>query len=113
MEVILGKKAGLCYGVENTIIQVETAEVAKQVELMIIIGAKKSNYANKLYEIAIRECSNAMIVETMEDLYLNYISRFKKVGVTAVASAPKEMVKQVVEILKNTQTGDYIYEYSR
>lgn len=113
MEVILGKKAGLCHAVENALIQAETAEVARQVELMIIIGAKKSNNANKLYEIAVRECSNAMIVENMDDLYINYISRFKKVGVTAVSNSPKEMVREVVQILKNIQTGDYIYEHSR
>lgn len=113
MEVILGKKAGFCHGVENKIIQEETREVAKQVELMIIIGAKKSDNANQLYEIAVRECSNAMLVETMDDLYINYISRFKTVGLTAVSSAPKEMVREVVQILKSTQTGDYIYEHIR
>lgn len=113
MKVILGKKSGLCHGVENKIIQEEAREVAKQVELMLIIGAKKSDNANKLYEIAVKGCSNAMIIETMDDLYINYISRFKTVGVIAVSSVPKEMVREVVQILKSTQTGDYIYEHSR
>lgn len=93
--------------------QIETKEIAKQVELMIIIGGKKSSNTNKLYDIAMEECNNAIFVETIEDLYINYIKRFKKVGVMAGASTPSDMIEKVVEILKNTQTEDYIYENSR
>lgn len=93
--------------------QIETKEIAKQVELMIIIGGKKSSNTNKLYDIAQRECSNAMFVETMEDLYLNYVSRFKKVGVMAGASTPEDMIDEIVEILKNTETVNYMYEVAR
>ena len=45
--------------------QIETKEIAKQVELMIIIGGKKSSNTNKLYDIALKECSNVMFVETL------------------------------------------------
>lgn len=93
--------------------QIETKEIAKQVELMIIIGGKKSSNTNKLYDIAREECNNAIFVETLEDLYINYIKRFKKVGVMAGASTPSDIIEKVVEILKNTQTEDYIYENSR
>lgn len=115
MEVILEKKPKKCY-VERDILREkleQTREIAKQSELMIVVGAKKGTTTNQLYDAAIWQCNNAMIVEIMEDLYLNYISRFKKVGLIAVEGAPKTMVKEIVEILKNTQTGDYIYEYSR
>lgn len=93
--------------------QIETKEIAKQVELMIIIGGKKSSNTNKLYEIALKECSNVVFIEALEDLYINYIKRFKKVGVMAGASTPREMIDKIVEILKNTETEDYIYENSR
>lgn len=93
--------------------QIETKEIAKQVELMIIIGGKKSSNTNKLYDIALKECSNVMFVETLEDLYINYIRRFKRVGVMAGASTPNDMIEKIVEILKNTETEDYIYENSR
>lgn len=93
--------------------QIETKEIAKQVELMIIIGGKKSSNTNKLYDIAGEECNNVMFVETLEDLYINYIKRFKKVGVMAGASTPSDMIEKIVDILKNTETEDYIYENSR
>lgn len=93
--------------------QIETKEIARQVELMIIIGGKKSSNTNKLYDIAVRECNNAIFVETIDNLYLNYVKRFKKVGVMAGASTPQDMIDEIVEILKNTETEDYIYEVKR
>lgn len=93
--------------------QIETKEIAEQVELMIIIGGKKSSNTNKLYDIAVNQCRNAMFVETLDELYLNYIKRFKKVGVMAGASTPQDMIDKVVEILKNTETEGYMYENSR
>lgn len=120
MEVILGKRAGLCsHGAKNEAInkticddsaqrQTETERIAKQVELMIIIGKKNNVEDNKLYETAIRECNNAMLVENIEELYLNYVRRFKKVGVMAGDEAPKDIIDKIVEILKNTKTEGYI-----
>lgn len=120
MEVILGKRAGFCsHGAKNesinqttcdetVLIQAETQEIAKQVELMIIIGKKNSVEDNILYDISIRECNNAMLVEDTGGLYLNYIRRFKKVGVMAGARVPKDIVDKIVEILKNTKTEGYI-----
>lgn len=93
--------------------QIETKDIARQVELMIIIGGKKSSNTNKLYDISQRECSNVMFVETMDDLYLNYVKRFKKVGIMAGASTPQEMIEEIVEIVKNTETENYMYENSR
>ena len=83
--------------------QEETKEIAKQVELMIIIGGKNSANTNKLYEIALDFCNNAMKVETMEDLYLNYVRRFQKVGVMAGASTPQEFIQEVVEAIQKEE----------
>lgn len=74
----------------------KTEEISKQVELMIIIGKKDNLEDNNLYEIAIRECNNAMLVENIEELYLNYVRRFKKVGVVAGAKTPKSIVDKIV-----------------
>lgn len=93
--------------------QIETSKIAKQVELVIVIGGKNSQNTNKLYEISINECRNAMIVETLEDLFLNYIKRFKKVGVIPSIQATKEMIDQVVTILKKQETESYIFENVR
>lgn len=80
--------------------QEETKEIAKQVELMVIIGGKNSSNTTKLYEIALQGCNNAMHVENEEDLYMNYVRRFEKIGVMAGASTSKESIERIIDILK-------------
>lgn len=88
--------------------QIETIEIAKQVDLMIILGGANSSNTQKLYDIGVEYCSNAMRVGTLDELYLNYIRRFRKVGVMAGASTPEDMIKKVVKILEETETEDCI-----
>lgn len=83
--------------------QLETKDIARKVDLMVIIGGKKSSNTNKLYEISLQECNNAMLVQTKEDLYLNYAQRFRKIGIMAGASTPKYLIQEIAEILKNTE----------
>lgn len=78
--------------------QEETREIAKNSELMIIIGGKNSSNTIKLYDEAILGCNNAMIVETKEDLYMNYVRRFNRIGVMAGTS--KESIEEIINILK-------------
>lgn len=94
-------------------IQIETARISRQVELMIIIGKKKSAKTKILYDIAMRICNNAIIIETMEELYLNYIERFKAVGLIDTKEMLEDIVKEITQILKNTKTRKYMYENSR
>lgn len=80
--------------------QEETKKIAKDSDLMIIIGGKNSSNTTKLYDIAVKTCGNAMHVETKEDLYMNYIRRFKKIGVMAGASTSQESIKEIMEVLQ-------------
>ena len=74
------------------------------------VFSKTIKFADINYEIAKKESRNAMLVEKMEDLYLNYVGRFKKVGIIAEKSTSKDLIDTVVQILKNTKTEEYMYE---
>jgi 4-hydroxy-3-methylbut-2-enyl diphosphate reductase len=78
--------------------QEETLNLSKQVDLMIIVGGKKSSNTNKLYEIARKTCES-LLVETKEDLDKDFVKRFNKIGIMAGASTPKKSIDEVVEIL--------------
>ena len=80
--------------------QMETEEIAKKVQYMIIIGGANSSNTKKLYEIGKSNCENCVCIETAKELDLNIISKYKKVGVMAGASTPQELIKEVVETLK-------------
>lgn len=88
--------------------QQEATHIARQSELVIVIGDKKSTNTKQLYQIALDICSNAMQVETIQDLYMNYVRRFEKIGILAGASTKEETVQEVVKIIKETKIEDKI-----
>ena len=83
----------------TSIRQKETQKIAKQVELMIIIGGKHSSNTNKLYEIAKKECSNCILIETAEELNKKCVKNINTIGIMAGASTPNESIENTVEKL--------------
>lgn len=80
--------------------QEETEEIAKKVDAMIIIGGKHSSNTNKLYDISKKYCSNSILIETQEELNIEYIKKYQKIGIMAGASTPRKSIELVVEMLK-------------
>ena len=81
--------------------QKETEEIACESDYMIIIGGKNSSNTKKLYEIAKKYCKNSICIESKEELDLDKINKFEKIGIMAGASTPQESISEVVEKLKN------------
>lgn len=86
-------------------------DMAKEVELIIVVGEKKNSNINQIYDISLKECGNVMHVEKIEDLYINYAKRFKTVGIIQDNILPEETTKQIINILEHTQVEGYIYEH--
>ncbi len=81
--------------------QLETEEISKEVELMIIIGGKNSSNTKKLYEIAIKNCKNAIYIQTIKDIDKEFIKQFESIGIIAGASTPSYIIEEVYEYCKN------------
>ena len=82
--------------------QEETEEISKNVQYMIIIGGKNSSNTKKLYEISKKNCENTICIEGAEELDINAVKDYAKVGIMAGASTPQSSIEEVVNILKNT-----------
>lgn len=80
--------------------QLETEQISKEVDLMIIIGGKHSSNTTKLYEISQENCLNSVLVETEKDLEIEGINKNIKIGIMAGASTPKKSIESVVEKIK-------------
>lgn len=78
--------------------QLETEKIAKQVDLMIIIGGKHSSNSNKLYEISKKYCQT-LFVETENEIPEDMENRYSTIGIMAGASTPQESIKKVLEKL--------------
>ena len=75
--------------------QKEVKELAGSVDAMIVIGGKNSSNTQKLYEISKKECRNTYYIQTLVDLDLTVIESAKRVGITAGASTPNYIIKEV------------------
>ncbi|MBP5772505.1 MAG: 4-hydroxy-3-methylbut-2-enyl diphosphate reductase [Eubacterium sp.] len=97
---IVGQK-GYDSNVVNTICnatnerQTEAKEIAKNVDAMIVIGGKNSSNTQKLYEICKNECENTFYIQTAKDMDFEKLKDFEKVGITAGASTPKNIIEEV------------------
>lgn len=75
--------------------QTEAESLAKVSDAMIVIGSKHSSNTQKLYEICKRECDDTYYIQTLVDLDLEQFQSFRSVGITAGASTPNNIIKEV------------------
>ena len=68
--------------------------------MMIIIGGANSSNTKKLYEISKQNCKNSICIETVDELQIEEISKYDKIGVMAGASTPQKEIEKVVEKLE-------------
>ena len=77
--------------------QEEAAQLAEQVDLMIVLGGYNSANTNRLAEICRENGVDTHHVETAEELQTDWFTNIKKVGITAGASTPNWIIKEAVK----------------
>ena len=90
-------KKTICASTNNR--QIEAEKIAKQVDFMIVIGDKRSSNTNKLYDISCKYCQNVLFISNSDEIDLNKIKKYQKIGLIAGASTPKEDILKVKELL--------------
>ena len=75
--------------------QTEARQIASQVDAMIVIGGKNSSNTQKLFEICKEECSNTYYIQTAEDMDFTAIRGMQRIGITAGASTPNNIIEEV------------------
>lgn len=83
--------------------QTEAGTIARQSDAMLVIGGKHSSNTQKLYEICSRECPNTYFIQTLDDLDLEQFQSFRSVGITAGASTPNNIIKEVQSYVRGEQ----------
>ncbi len=102
------RKDDICYATQNR--QDAVRAIASQVDLLLVVGAKNSSNSNRLRELAEKMGTTAYLIDTADNIELDWLVDVTKVGVTAGASAPDVLVKQVIEKLKE-QGGKEVIEH--
>ena len=81
--------------------QSEAMQLAKVSDAMIVIGGQSSSNTQKLYEICKKECKNTYYIQTLVNLDLDAFQSFRSVGITAGASTPNNIIKEVQKACQN------------
>ena len=83
--------------------QQEASELAKKCDAMIVIGGKHSSNTLKLAEVCSASCEKVYHIETAAELPINELKDVVKIGVTAGASTPSAIIKEVLIIMSEMQ----------
>jgi 4-hydroxy-3-methylbut-2-enyl diphosphate reductase len=87
----------ICYATQNR--QEAVEQMAKDVDLILVVGSPNSSNSNRLVEVAQRSGVNAKLIDEAKDVDPEWLSGVQRVGLTAGASAPEVLVEQVSERL--------------
>lgn len=89
----------------TTVRQKAVEDLAKKVDIMLIVGDRKSSNTRKLYEISSKLNKDTYLIEDDSELDLSLLTNKEKIGITAGASTPEEIIKRIENkirgILKN------------
>jgi len=91
------KHDDICYATQNR--QDAVKEVARDADLVLVVGSINSSNSNRLRELAEKQGVPAYLVDGAEDIKPEWLVNVRRVGVTAGASAPESLVTGVIEQL--------------
>ncbi|HMU89599.1 MAG: 4-hydroxy-3-methylbut-2-enyl diphosphate reductase [Pseudomonadales bacterium] len=91
------RKEDICYATQNR--QDAVRALAQEVDLLLVIGSPNSSNSNRLQELAQRMGVAAYLIENAGALQPDWLRGCRKVGVTAGASAPDVLVRQLIDRL--------------
>ena len=83
-------------------------ELAREVDVVLVIGGKKSSNTKKLYNISKKINSNTYLLENSGDLDINCVIGKTKIGITAGASTPEESINSIEKYIREeTRNGKF------
>ncbi|REG81210.1 4-hydroxy-3-methylbut-2-enyl diphosphate reductase [Marinomonas pollencensis] len=91
------KKDDICYATQNRQDAVKT--LAKESELVLVVGSVNSSNSNRLRELAERMGAKAHLIDNASEIQSDWLSGVRSVGVTAGASAPEVLINEVIDRL--------------
>ena len=100
------KRDDICYATQNR--QDAVKELVKDCDLLLVIGSNTSSNSNRLREIAEKNGIESYLIDDAEHINQTWLDNKNKVGVTAGASAPEILVKDVVKKLERLTSSTVI-----
>jgi len=91
------RKDDICYATTNR--QNAVKKIVVEADVILVVGAPESSNSNRLVEVAQARGVRAYLVESAEDINPDWLRDVRRVGLTAGASAPENLVSRVMDRL--------------
>ena len=91
-------RADICYATTNR--QQAAKELARNVDIVLVIGSQNSSNCNRLREVAEAQGVPAYLVNGPEDLDKRWVAGVNRVGITSGASTPELLVDEIIKALQ-------------
>jgi len=96
-EIAAPRSEDICYATSNR--QAAVKAIAGRCNAMLVIGAPNSSNSLRLVEVAERCGNKARLIQRAADVDFDWLSGVRTLGITAGASAPEILVRELVEVL--------------
>jgi 4-hydroxy-3-methylbut-2-enyl diphosphate reductase len=103
-QVVAPKAEDICYATSNR--QAAVKQIAPQCQLVLVIGAPNSSNSLRLVEVAQREGSTGQLIQRADEIDPAWLDGVDTLGLTAGASAPEELVNEVIARIKQLRSVD-------
>ena len=80
--------------------QIAVEKLAKEVDILLIVGGYNSSNTKKLYNIGKEINENSYLIETKEDLKAEWLLNKEKIGITAGASTPEKSIIEIENFIR-------------
>jgi 4-hydroxy-3-methylbut-2-enyl diphosphate reductase len=93
----------ICYATQNR--QDAVRKLGQQCDLVLVVGSPNSSNSNRLRELAEKQGVPAYLIDGADDIQPQWLEGRQRIGVTAGASAPESLVREVIERLRSSGAG--------
>ncbi len=87
-------RSDICFATQNR--QDAVKELAKETDLVLILGAENSSNSQRLREVADSGTNRAYLIDSLQDLDMSWLNGVRTVGITSGASTPDSLVEEVL-----------------
>jgi 4-hydroxy-3-methylbut-2-enyl diphosphate reductase len=98
------RKDDICYATQNR--QDAVRRLADSVDLMLVVGSVNSSNSNRLRELAEKQGVRSFLIDSAEHIDRSWLDGVKRIGLTAGASAPEKLVRDVIGRLQSWGAGE-------
>ncbi|CAN5167753.1 4-hydroxy-3-methylbut-2-enyl diphosphate reductase [soil metagenome] len=103
-KIVSSKSEDICYATTNR--QIAVKQLAAECELVLVIGSTNSSNSNRLVEVAREHGADSYLIDNASQVEEEWLEGVETLGITSGASAPEELVRELVEFFRERGSED-------